>query len=179
VEIARLMFTNQRASYNGRYYTIDAALNLPRPSRGTIPILVAGSGERQTLRIVAELADAANVLGGPQRTRHLMHVLDAHCEAIGRDPAEITRTHLGSVIIAPTHEAALAKLEKRIEGAPGSEQAIREAALVGDPDSVGEQACTLLEAGLDGLIVSIPDLDDPATVEMAGRTLAAAVAIGR
>ena len=98
-------------------------LNNPRPLRGDIPILVGGSGERKTLRLVAQYADGCNVFGDPERARHLMGVLDAHCEDVGRDPAEITRTRLGTLAVAGTHEQAeqqLALWPDRVEDRSGT-----------------------------------------------------------
>jgi F420-dependent oxidoreductase-like protein len=87
LRIARAMFTEAPASVEGRHHRIVNALNNPQPLRGDIPILVGGSGERRTLRLVARHADACNVMGDPERVRHLLGVLAEHCEAVGRDPA--------------------------------------------------------------------------------------------
>ena len=66
---------------------------MPRPVTGTIPVLVAGGGERRTLDLVARYGDACNVFGGdPAVVRHKFDVLRRHCERVGRDPAEITKT---------------------------------------------------------------------------------------
>ena len=95
LRISRAMFTQESATVEGTHFRVDGVMNNPRPIRGDIPILVGGSGERKTLRLVAQYADGCNVFGDPERARHLMGVLDAHCEDVGRDPAEITRTRLG------------------------------------------------------------------------------------
>jgi alkanesulfonate monooxygenase SsuD/methylene tetrahydromethanopterin reductase-like flavin-dependent oxidoreductase (luciferase family) len=80
------------------------ALNNPDRSAATFPIMISGSGERKTLRLVAQYADACNVFGDADRVRHLLAVLDGHCEDVGRDPAEITKTRLGAVLIGRTRE---------------------------------------------------------------------------
>jgi F420-dependent oxidoreductase-like protein len=91
--VCRALFTDERASFDGTYYTLRDAYNSPRPVRGSIPVLVAGGGEKRTLDLVARYADACNVFGGdPAEVRRKFDVLDAHCERAGRDPAEITRT---------------------------------------------------------------------------------------
>jgi alkanesulfonate monooxygenase SsuD/methylene tetrahydromethanopterin reductase-like flavin-dependent oxidoreductase (luciferase family) len=87
LQIARLMFTHEESSFEGRHYRTDHVVNNPQPLRGDIPILVGGSGERRTLRMVARYADACNVLGDVDRTRHLMGVLDRHCEGGRPRPA--------------------------------------------------------------------------------------------
>ncbi|MFM8267797.1 MAG: LLM class F420-dependent oxidoreductase [Ilumatobacteraceae bacterium] len=64
----------------------------PPPVNGKIPLLIGGSGEKVTFRLVAEHADMLNTFGPPDRFRHKNEVLDAHCARIGRDPRSIERT---------------------------------------------------------------------------------------
>src|SRR5205085_7759805 len=98
VQICRAMFTEDKASFEGRYYRVHDAINHPRPVRaGGIPILVGGGGERRTLQIVARHADACNIFGSPTEVAHKLEVLEHHCDAAGRDPAEITKTRLGTL----------------------------------------------------------------------------------
>jgi len=91
IRICRAMFDEGAASFSGAHYSIERAYNFPRPL-GAIPILVGGGGERRTLRVVAELADACNVFGDPEMVRHKFDVLEAHCAAVGRDLTSITKT---------------------------------------------------------------------------------------
>src|SRR5438105_530310 len=91
--IARLMFTEERPSFEGRHYRIERALNFPRPLQpGGPKILVGGSGETRTLRIAAKHADYTNWLGTLEFIRAKDETLQRHCEAEGRDPGTITRT---------------------------------------------------------------------------------------
>ena len=171
--IARAMFTQESATVEGTHFRVDGALNNPRPLRGDIPILVGGSGERKTLRLVARYADACNIFGDPDRVRHLIGVLDEHCEAVGRDPAEITRTRLGTLAIASTHDQAERNLAAWTDRASMPEERLRMVLTIGDPDEVAEQVQALLEAGLDGLIFHLPNPNDLDTVALAGQTLSA------
>jgi len=173
--ICRAMFSEETPSFAGRYYNIDAVLNRPRPIRPEgIPILVGGGGERKTLRLVAKYADACNIFGDLAMVRHKLEVLEAHCEAVGRDPGEITKTRLGTILVGETtaeadHKAAL------MAGARGPEvAALRDFMFVGDPDSVCEQIAPFLEAGLDGMIFNMPDAQDIAPIRLAGNALNAA-----
>ncbi|MGH3995086.1 MAG: LLM class F420-dependent oxidoreductase, partial [Pseudonocardiaceae bacterium] len=147
LRIARAMFTQESSSVEGTHHRVQDVLNYPRPIRGDIPIMVGGSGERKTLRMVAQYADASNFFGDPERIRHLLGVLDGHCERLGRDPADITKTRLGPVLVAPTAEEAQRKLAT-MPRRPGM--------IAGDPDTVAEQASALLDAGLDALIFNTP-----------------------
>jgi alkanesulfonate monooxygenase SsuD/methylene tetrahydromethanopterin reductase-like flavin-dependent oxidoreductase (luciferase family) len=99
--VCRAMFTQPRATAGGSYYAVTDAPNSPRPT-GPIPILVGGGGERRTLDLAARYADACNVFGDPETARHKFDVLERHCERVGRDPAEITKT----VFAAPPDDLA-------------------------------------------------------------------------
>jgi F420-dependent oxidoreductase-like protein len=91
--VCRALFTREQASFTGKFYALRDARNSPRPVRGSIPVLVAGGGEKRTLELVARYADACNVSAGePAEVRHKFDVLARHCERVGRDPAEITKT---------------------------------------------------------------------------------------
>jgi F420-dependent oxidoreductase-like protein len=174
LRIARAMFTEQQPTVVGTHHRVESTLNRLRPIRGDIPIMVGGSGERKTLRLVAQYADASNVFGNVEKVRHLMGVLEDHCQRFDRDPAQITKTKLGTLAIAPTEEAAQAKLAPmRERGVP--EERIAGFVIAGDPDSVGEQVAAHLDAGLDGLVVNMPDAHDLEAVALAGEVLARAI----
>jgi alkanesulfonate monooxygenase SsuD/methylene tetrahydromethanopterin reductase-like flavin-dependent oxidoreductase (luciferase family) len=170
LNIARAMFTQEKATYEGTHHSVREALNNPKPIRGDIPIMIGGSGEKKTLRMVAQYADASNFFGDPERLRHLIGVLEGHCERFDRDPAEICKTRLGTVIIASTQAEAEAKFERVRERAniPAERLATF---IVGDPDTVAEQASELLEAGLDALIFNSPYVHEPETIQLLGQTL--------
>ena len=102
LRIARAMFTEEQATVAGTHHSVTGAYNNPKPLRGDIPILIGGSGERKTLRMVAQYADGCNLFGDPERARHLLGVLGGHCENVGRDPAEITKTSMMTIVIAET-----------------------------------------------------------------------------
>jgi F420-dependent oxidoreductase-like protein len=91
--ICQALLRTERASFTGKFYAVKDAYNSPRPVRGAIPVLVAGGGEKRTLDLVARYGDACNVVARePAEVRHKFDVLARHCERIGRDPAEVTRT---------------------------------------------------------------------------------------
>jgi F420-dependent oxidoreductase-like protein len=170
LQIARAMFTQEQATFEGRYYRVEGVMNNPRPIRGDIPILVGGSGERKTLKLVAQYADASNIFGGPERVQHLLGVLDAHCADVGRDSAEITKTRLGTLVVAPTHEQAEALLATWPDRVNIPEERRRMVLNLGDPDEVGEQIQALVAAGLDGFIFNMPNPNDLESVALAGET---------
>jgi F420-dependent oxidoreductase-like protein len=109
LQIARQMFEGLEAPYHGKHYRLERPLNSPTAiSRPRPPILVGGSGEKKTLRLVAQYADACNIFayGGAEAVRAKLDVLKAHCEAVGRPYNEIERTTLSSVHLAPGNMTA-------------------------------------------------------------------------
>ena len=90
LQICRQMWSASEEPYAGRHYRLGRTLNAPQPLR-TPPILIGGGGEKKTLRLVAQYADACNLFGGPDVARKL-DVLRGHCETVGRDYAEIEKT---------------------------------------------------------------------------------------
>ena len=113
LQICRAMFTEAAPTFEGRHYRVEAVVNNPKPIRGRIPVLIGGSGEKRTLRLVAQYADACNVFGDLDGVRHKLDVLERHCADVGRDPAEITKTTLLTVrdpAAAADQVAALTKV---------------------------------------------------------------------
>jgi F420-dependent oxidoreductase-like protein len=175
LQICRAMFTEDAPSFSGRHYTISHALNVPRPVRPQgIPILVGGGGERRTLALVAKHADACNLFGDLATVRHKLDVLERHCEAVGRDPATITKTRLGGLVIAETAELAERKGAEMARARGMDPERYRGYVVAGDPDSVCEQLGAYFDAGLDGLIFNMHDAQDLEPVRLAGETLSRA-----
>ena len=175
LQVCKAMFKEEAPSFTGRHYAIADALNRPRPIRPAgIPILVGGGGERKTLRLVATYADACNLFGDVATIRHKLDVLNRHCEAVGRDPAEITKTRLGSLVIAETNAEAERKARVMAVARGMDSARLREYVAMGDPDSVCEQLAKYFDAGLDGMIFNMHDAQDLEPVRLAGKTLGTA-----
>jgi len=139
--ICRAMFGTERAAFRGKFYAVRDAYNSPRPVRGSLPVLVAGGGEKRTLDLVARYADACNVFAGdPADVRHKFDVLSRHCGRIGRDPAEITRT----VFAFDTSDLGALAASARSLAAVGADGMI----IVGptDPAAIGPVGAVLAEA---------------------------------
>jgi F420-dependent oxidoreductase-like protein len=96
IQIIRKMWTEEpSASFNGKYYQINNAYCNPKPiQKPSPPIMVGGSGERKTLRIVAKYADACNLFGSTETVKAKLKVLKEHCESVGRDYNSILKTKL-------------------------------------------------------------------------------------
>lgn len=106
LQIVQQMWSGERAPYHGKHYQLAETLNSPQPlSRPHPPILVGGSGEKKTLRLVAQYADACNLFAGTdvEIVRHKLDVLKQHCERLGRDYTTIEKTTLGTAWLASGH----------------------------------------------------------------------------
>jgi F420-dependent oxidoreductase-like protein len=95
LQICLQMWSDDDGPYEGRHYRLERTLNSPQPiSRPHPPIMIGGSGERKTLRLVAKYAQACNLFRGPDVERKL-EILRSHCDDVGRDYDEIEKTVIG------------------------------------------------------------------------------------
>jgi F420-dependent oxidoreductase-like protein len=168
VQICRALFRETRPNFTGRYYRISDAHNVPRPLQpGGPPIMIGGGGERRTLRLVAQYADMCNVTGGPTTLSHKLDVLRSHCTDLGRDPAEITTTRMGTLVLTPDADET-ARVRSFLSGAMGGD--FEEQFIVGEPDDIVPAVEELVATGVDCLIFNMP-LSDADTVRRAGEIL--------
>jgi F420-dependent oxidoreductase-like protein len=98
IQICEQMWSDDEGPYDGKHYQLAETICRPRPIQAPRPpVLIGGSGEQKTLRLVAQYADACNLFDvGEDAIAHKIEVLDAHCERLGRDPASIQRTMIAS-----------------------------------------------------------------------------------
>jgi len=95
LQICLQMWSDDNGPYEGRHYQLAETLCSPQPISDPRPrILIGGSGERKTLRLVATYADACNLFGDAPTIAHKLEVLRRHCDDVGRDPQEIEVTAL-------------------------------------------------------------------------------------
>lgn len=162
IQIIRKMWTEEpSASFDGQYFQIKNAFCNPKPiQKPSPPIMVGGSGERQTLRIVAKYADACNIFGSAETVKRKLSILKEHCRSVGRDYDSILKTKLGVVVIDDDKEMARKRLQQIIKGIP--EEQINEFAIYGTPEDVSRQKESFEDAGIQYLIV---DLDPSREIE--------------
>jgi alkanesulfonate monooxygenase len=113
--------------------------------------MIGGGGERKTLRLVAQYADATNVFGGPETIHHKYEVIREHCAAVGRDPDEIERSTLQSVRLA-------------VGDGPGDSVA-----------QVVDRFGELSDAGAQHVIFGVRDVADPRVMDIVGGELVPAL----
>ena len=114
LELLPLMWGKGAPAFSGRTIEVAEAVCYPRPLQERVPILVGGSGEKRTLRLVARHADMCNLFGDADTVGHKVAVLHDHCASEGREPAEITVTHLGTAD-APSVEDHIGRYRRLAE----------------------------------------------------------------
>jgi F420-dependent oxidoreductase-like protein len=180
VQICRSMFDSESTEFEGRYYRVDGALNVPRPLRDRVPILVGGGGERRTLRLVARHADRWNVVGNPSVFRHKLDVLRAHCETEGRDPDDILKTaHAGIVVVGENDAEVRGRLETLSASPPPNLRGLdatqlRQTIVAGTREEVAERLRAYLDAGADGFTMSIRGVSELGPVALVAEAALAA-----
>jgi F420-dependent oxidoreductase-like protein len=151
VQIIRSMWTQDRTTFNGKFYQIQGAYCNPKPiQQPHPPIMIGGSGERETLRLVAKYADACNIFGSPETVRRKLDILRTHCKSVGRDYDSILKTKLSHVIIDKDRRAVEQMVATELGHMP--EQRLREWATFGGPEEVRRQIEAFRDAGIDYLI---------------------------
>ena len=185
LQIILPMLDGERPTFSGKHYAVKDAINSPAPL-GKIPVMIGGSGEKKTLRMVAQYADESNLTAGLDEVPRKLDALAAHCERLGRDRAEITVSLQRLCCIADTHEQAMAELIAfgRTIGLDfdtldeGTRDMILGMFTLGTPDEVGEQLAAALESGVDGFTCSLPANGHiPERVELLGQVAAKVVGL--
>jgi F420-dependent oxidoreductase-like protein len=151
LRVAHAMWAGDRSPIDGTHHHLAEPISVPAPLSAPRPrILIGGGGERRTLRLVARYADACNILvPDPGESRHKLDVLRRHCEAIGRDVAEIETTSLLETDLRPGHGSSATVI----------------AALRAQADE-----------GIEHVIVNLPDAHVLERLEVYGREIIPAVA---
>jgi F420-dependent oxidoreductase-like protein len=114
LQICNQMWSDNDGPYVGKHYQLAETLCSPRPIQQPRPrILIGGSGERKTLKLVARYADACNLFAmGPVEVQRKLDILERHCEDEGRDSAEIKKTIMGGINPLDDPDAFLAAMEE-------------------------------------------------------------------
>lgn len=161
VQVILAMWKEEEASFEGNYYRVHDAINQPKGvQQPHIPLLIAGDGEKVTLKLVAQYADACNVRGDIATIEHKFSVLKEHCETIGRNYQSIHRTALTLCIIGDTDEQAQALVPNGVEAVfPGD---VRSYGLIGNMETIKRRIAAYEAAGVQELVITFfdaPQLD--------------------
>ena len=163
VEVIRLLWSGERVSFEGEYYRLDNALCDPAPVQGPgLPILIGGSGERHLLRGAAQYADITNMRADMSVAEHeaKRRVLDAHCEAVGREPSEVGLSHNAHVFIGQDDAAVERVLADHAARHGVSVEQFRASmgnAIVGTPSQCVEQLRRYVDYGIGWYFLLFPE----------------------
>jgi alkanesulfonate monooxygenase SsuD/methylene tetrahydromethanopterin reductase-like flavin-dependent oxidoreductase (luciferase family) len=170
LELLPLLWGPGAPRFEGRTVTVPEAICYPRPLQERVPILIGGSGERTTLRLVAQHADACNLFGDADTVRRKVEVLDRHCAEVGRPRREILVTSLSTVLAGRDRDEVAYEVDLlRGEASPEAFATSTNAATV--EEHVGRFR-DLADAGVQTAIVNMPNLS-PAAVETFAEVIAA------
>ncbi len=172
IQLMKAMWGPGPASFNGRYYQLRDVDVLPKPAAGRPYLLVGGNGPKRTLRYAAQYADEWNTVNSPPETiAERIAILDAHCEAVGRDPASVRRTMMAFAFVGPddaTIERNMALFPRMTGEGPLEERkaALRARGLIaGRAEEVIDQLGRLADLGISEVQFQHLDFHDDTVLE--------------
>ncbi len=167
VQIIDQMLTQRPATFSGKHYRILNAYNDPLPvQKPRPPIMIGGSGERVTLKLVAQYADYCNVGGDPPTVAHKYDVLKRHCDSVGRPFGDITLCNNIGLVLARDDAQLAAKMEKY----PGFGD------IQGTPDMVVSRLAEYAKAGSQYVTFHMPDAEEIEPILLLGEAVLPMVA---
>lgn len=177
IEVIKLLWSGEKVSYHGEQFQLNEAQMRPTPTRQSgVPMLIGGSGEKRTLRMVARFANEWNSNASNHETyRHKVEVLEQHCREIGRDSSEITRSVMVGHIIG-RNDSEVRQRAARIQEIMPSMQGLSldevmerthdRGWLVGTPEKVIHDIQSLAGMGVSRLMLQTHDQEDMAALEL-------------
>lgn len=156
IKIAKKMWTEDKASFEGKYYTIKDAVNNPKPvQKPHPPIWIGGGGEKFTLKVVAEVADGCNFISlAPEEYRHKLEVLEDHCRRVGRNVNEVQKSWQGRVLMAKDDAELKVKLQRL--GMPPRD--LERANIIGTPEECVEKIGQYVDLGVTCFMLVFPEV---------------------
>jgi F420-dependent oxidoreductase-like protein len=171
LRVTLALWGEQPANFKGTYYSLDNVNETPMPvQRPHPPIMVGGSGEKVTLRLVAQYAQFCNVSGDPAKVGRLFEALRGHCERVGRPYDALTRSIYTTVVIGRDEAEVAAKRERLADFIP------QNGALIGTPEQLIAMFREYEAVGCQYVVFRTPDWIDPETVRLFGETVSKALA---
>ncbi|HKD65551.1 MAG TPA: TIGR03560 family F420-dependent LLM class oxidoreductase [Candidatus Binataceae bacterium] len=162
-QIIKGMFTEDKFTLHGKRYSVSDAVCSPKPiQKPHPPLMVAGTGEKVLLKIVARYADLWNAGGSAERMGHLIAVLKRHCDSIGRDSAEIEKTMITSLCYRASAEREKEVTARAAAMSRGTPAEARKNVLIGGADECLETIERYGKVGVTHFIFSMtpPYMED-------------------
>lgn len=167
--ICRRLLDGERLTVAEGHYRIDDLELLPRPLQEHLPIVIGGGGEKKTLRVVAKHADVWNFFGSVEAIERKIRILGEHCDAVGRDLADIKLTLGALPVIRDSEAEARAFHETQLERnliTPENSVFIDGARWFGTVDDIVERLREYQSMGISGLIIEAPVPYDTETMRL-------------
>ena len=159
LQILDPMLKGERATFSGEWYSAESALAEPR-YRDRVPILIGGSGEKKTFAIAARYADHVNIIAPFHELPRKVDALRARCEEVGRDPSTLETSLMLTVVF--DENAKPDQVPEQMSGRMA----------IGGPDQIAEQVqAKVLDAGVGGAIVNIPNSHEPGVITAVAKAL--------
>jgi F420-dependent oxidoreductase-like protein len=187
LKVMKLLWSGETVSFEGEHFQLQDAQSRPTPLRPEgVKLVIGGTGERRTLRMVAEYADDWNATtSSPDVYAAKAEVLERHCEAVGRDPATIRRSIMTSYIIGRDRGELLRRAARLHEIVPSTADTEPDAlaarmkergVLVGTPNEIVEQIRVRSALGVELIMLQTLDLDDIEALELIAAEVAPHIA---
>jgi F420-dependent oxidoreductase-like protein len=172
--IMRSLWTRETTTFEGKHFRLKDARMEPKPLQEHLPLVIGGSGERRTLRIVAEHGDIWNTFyGDVDEYRHKLEVLAGHCDDVGRDPADVRKSVAFRAILDEDEQAARDRA-RELHGDPPPER-LRKMMIVGTPEQCVERLGAYADLGVGDFLLGALAPIDPRTVELVAESVAPAL----
>jgi F420-dependent oxidoreductase-like protein len=164
--IIKKLFTEERSTFEGKYYRVKEALNVPRPiQQGGPKILIGGGGEKKTLKLLARHGDIGHWFGGNlEDLKRKKQIFEQHCEAEGRDPSKVLLTVGLNFVLVENERDGHATMEKLLPER-------RAMASIETVDQAAETIGQYMEAGFGGFTFGNVTLRTPEAIELAGELI--------
>jgi F420-dependent oxidoreductase-like protein len=161
VQVIVKMWTERPANFAGKYYRLDNVMDNPAPiQKPHPPIMIGGSGEKVTLRLCAQYAQWCNISGDVADVRRRLDILHEHCQKVGRNYEEITRSSFATVIVGKDDAEVAAKRERLAAFVPGN------GALIGTPEQLIAIFKEYEQAGIQYCVFRMPDWVDVEPIQL-------------
>ncbi|HXY82380.1 MAG TPA: LLM class flavin-dependent oxidoreductase [Candidatus Saccharimonadales bacterium] len=166
IQIMRLMWTKERATFNGKYYHVKDAICNPHPiQKPHPPIWIAGQGEKYLLSVAAKYADAVNLHWNltPDGFERKLRVLKEHCKHYGTDYSRITKSLAAGVLLAEGQREfsdLKENLVKRYRGLEGfTPYALQESGITGTLEQCESKIASFIQSGVQYFILNFTELE--------------------
>ena len=162
IQIIKSMWTQEKTTYKGKYYSVDSVINNPRPVQKLHPPLWVGGTLPAVMKIAAEYADGWNIGFYPSNTptgfRRKVKALDRYCQELGRDPKELRKSWHGEIVMGETQ----AEVEEKVARLKPSSMSLDEykvARIIGTPDECFEQMQQYVDEGASYFMLKFAEVE--------------------